>query len=1075
MKRALRIVMSLVLLAAFPVLPRLSDAAAPAPAAALVLPAETAYAAVLTGLEDQEILEGLRSLALSATVPPGREAVRAVSLLVDGRILATSVAGLPSSGITAAFQLDPAVLSTGHHLLEIRAHFGPARPEPETILFRRFHVRPPARSIAISGLQEGALLAADRTVTVLGILPEARIRTLRAEIGGRQVAETVLAVPAWKFQWSFPLSVATLGLAPGRHTLSLTGETPEGRRLQLSARTFVVPRTEWPGVLEIPEELAFSGQETLAGVLAHGPRIAGLQLFVDGVSFPFTELVLTPLAEPGFRPEPVPGLDPAALSTDPFRFSLVMDTLALAKGLHTVEVRVLPRDGGAPVPAAAGEIFVGRWEGKLVNVTTYANARSAPDASSTLVTTVPLGTRFDILDRVRGKTATAGGITSDIWYKVRLVPSGGTVPVDCYIFSAFVAETSGALADIDFEHLSLYPGVFSPENPAMSAVVPEAVDRTRLLSVRYNRPGLSIQLFRDDVLLPAGDPILLDPGTTRIGIRVLDGVTPLETGTLEIIRLSELMGTVVGVTAPAAVRSQPATTASQVGTVALSQRVLLLARVVGEYVTAYKTDTWYRIRFTDTGGTIREGYLLSAFLQPDQPEADLDFYTSLAGFPTSYHTPLWDLHLKYPAWRFEAYHTNLSFPAVVLAEDYKTKTTARSLVEKGMPLSWYSTDAIAYDDYAAGILHSYDGSSWYAASREAIAYCLDPRNFLGERNVFQFEQLSFHPALHTAAGVDSLLSGTYMAGRTFPYAGTVDGQPATLAASYTQAFMEAAVRSGVSPFHLASRVRQEVTTWADGAPSLSRSALGTLDAWYLCTKPETMPDLHPEPKPTLRGTVVGVQTTATVRSLPNTNSDQVGTIALNQQVLVLDAEVQGEYVSSYETDIWCHIRFTDTGGTTREGYILSAFLSVKYWHSCLGYFNFYNIGASPNPSVPSGALINGIRFATWGSDASAETVTDLERTWLIPWTDPWRAILGGAEYIGRNYIRIGQDTLYLQKFDVVGPEYYNHQYMQNIQAAIHEGVRYYDAYKNNGLLQNTLVFKIPVYLDLPATPSPRPQ
>ena len=54
--------------------------------------------------------------------------------------------------------------------------------------------------------------------------------------------------------------------------------------------------------------------------------------------------------------------------------------------------------------------------------------------------------------------------------------------------------------------------------------------------------------------------------------------------------------------------------------------------------------------------------------------------------------------------------------------------------------------------------------------------------------------------------------------------------------------------------------------------------------------------------------------------------------------------------------------------------------------------------------------------------------------YLLPWNDPAKAIKGGAIWIARNYIAVGQDTLYFQKYDVVnnGTELYNHQYMQNI-------------------------------------------
>jgi beta-N-acetylglucosaminidase len=89
-----------------------------------------------------------------------------------------------------------------------------------------------------------------------------------------------------------------------------------------------------------------------------------------------------------------------------------------------------------------------------------------------------------------------------------------------------------------------------------------------------------------------------------------------------------------------------------------------------------------------------------------------------------------------------------------------------------------------------------------------------------------------------------------------------------------------------------------------------------------------------------------------------------------------------------------------------------------------GIYNFYNIGATPNPEVENGALINGARFASLGKDPSTEELDDEEKRWLIPWNSPERAITGGAIWIADRYVAIGQDTLYGQKFDLIAdPDY----------------------------------------------------
>lgn len=134
-----------------------------------------------------------------------------------------------------------------------------------------------------------------------------------------------------------------------------------------------------------------------------------------------------------------------------------------------------------------------------------------------------------------------------------------------------------------------------------------------------------------------------------------------------------------------------------------------------------------------------------------------------------------------------------------------------------------------------------------------------------------------------------------------------------------------------------------------------------------------------------------------------------------------------------------------------------------------GYFNFYNIGSTPNPEVENGALINGAKYAMYGRLPDEMEITPEEEALLLPWTSPDRAIMGGALWIASSYVEIGQNTLYLQKFDIVANEdgLYQHQYAQNIAMAANEGIRYYNAYASQDMLDEAFVFRIPIYDNLP--------
>lgn len=127
------------------------------------------------------------------------------------------------------------------------------------------------------------------------------------------------------------------------------------------------------------------------------------------------------------------------------------------------------------------------------------------------------------------------------------------------------------------------------------------------------------------------------------------------------------------------------------------------------------------------------------------------------------------------------------------------------------------------------------------------------------------------------------------------------------------------------------------------------------------------------------------------------------------------------------------------------------------------YYNFYNIGAFSSCKNP---ILCALDFAK-GYD---ENYTSYNR----PWTDPIKAILEGAKYIADGYINVGQNTLYLQRFNVTNKNTYSHQYMTNIEAPYSESISSYNAYKAIDKLDSTIEFLIPVYENMPDTQSALP-
>lgn len=108
-----------------------------------------------------------------------------------------------------------------------------------------------------------------------------------------------------------------------------------------------------------------------------------------------------------------------------------------------------------------------------------------------------------------------------------------------------------------------------------------------------------------------------------------------------------------------------------------------------------------------------------------------------------------------------------------------------------------------------------------------------------------------------------------------------------------------------------------------------------------------------------------------------------------------------------------------------------------------GYYNFFNINA--NGKTTSEVIHNGLAYAQKKG-----------------WNSPYNAIIGGASLLN-DYIKYGQNTLYLQKFDFAGDTYYSTQYMQNVRAPYSESYTAYSAYVKNNSLDIKFTFSVPVF------------
>lgn len=384
------------------------------------------------------------------------------------------------------------------------------------------------------------------------------------------------------------------------------------------------------------------------------------------------------------------------------------------------------------------------------------------------------------------------------------------------------------------------------------------------------------------------------------------------------------------------VRSGAGTGYSKTGTVSYGDSLTILSET-----TDSSGAKWYKISCGNVTGYVSAAYVqLTSSGSQGSSDADFESNMTKQGFPESYKPYLRKLHEQHPKWIFTAQKLGVDWNTALKEEC----VVGRNLVHSSALASWKSMEKGAYD-FNGGYWYGLDGS-WVAASKEIIMYYMDPRNFLNDTYIFMFENQSYDPSYQTESGVKTILADTFMS-KSYTCPDTKKKY------TYSQTFMDAAKKSGVSPYHLASRCRNE--QGVNGAPQ----SLGT--------------------------------------------------------------------VKGYEN-----------------------------------YFNFFDIQAYATSTMTAAEM--GCKYAKTTNP-----------TYLLPWTNQYKSIVGGSIFLGTGYITKGQDTLYLQKFDMVdgGNGLYYHQYMTCVFGQANEAISLKNAYSQD-ILNSAMEFKIPVYNNMPDKLCPKP-
>lgn len=319
-----------------------------------------------------------------------------------------------------------------------------------------------------------------------------------------------------------------------------------------------------------------------------------------------------------------------------------------------------------------------------------------------------------------------------------------------------------------------------------------------------------------------------------------------------------------------------------------------------------------------------------------------EFDAVIKRFPESYRPYLEELHEKHPQWVFLPFETGLDWYETIDAQ--------------------YGDEALVQHSITADVLKSHDkddynpasGSFVYKdggfvqASELAVEYFMDPRNFLTENGIFQFEMLSFNE-IFTVEAIESILKGSFMSKSKITYLDS-EGKTVETDETYAEVIYRAGYTYDINPCYLASKILNEVGS--EGSKSVS-----------------------------------------------------------------------GDH-------------------TTYPG-----------------IYNFYNIGATDGTN----AITRGLAWANGGADGKL-------KTYSRPWNSPQKSIIGGAEFLASSYIAVGQFTGYLQRFNVNPDSYYKvhtHQYMTNLSGAVSQGYTSYNSYVKQGIIDNSFVFSIPVFENMP--------
>ena len=353
-----------------------------------------------------------------------------------------------------------------------------------------------------------------------------------------------------------------------------------------------------------------------------------------------------------------------------------------------------------------------------------------------------------------------------------------------------------------------------------------------------------------------------------------------------------------------------------------------------------------------------------------------------AGFSNSYidgsyssdhgSVGLAELQKEHPNWKFVAFKTGLDFDEAVQGEKSGTPTSEENL-----------------RDY------------------------LDPRNWLGEKYIFQFESIKKSDAVQSVSSVNAILKGTWMANSEITYFDTQNvSKKVSEVSSYAESMIKASNDSGMSANYIAAKIRQEnggATNSAKAVSGLNPPFQGIYNYFNIGAYSSALDGLA------WAAGFLKAKTDTVLYEAADENSEAIATVSKGQRMCYINQKGDFYRVTLYD----------ELG-------------NGKYEDKDIGYVK--------------------------KSDLNTTYIGNYGR----PWTDPNKAIYYGTKYIANGYLKY-QYTMYLQKFNVneQSGNLYKHEYMTNVNGAASEGYHLYSGYSRADLLDKAHTFYIPVFDNMP--------